>query len=127
MELFIGLWLLCGILAAVVGGAKGRSGCGWFIVGVLAGPLGLLAVVGMPVVPRAESVDASAFRKCPDCAETIMREARLCKHCGHRLTDVEIREAEAREAAAAERRSRQTVIKMGLLLALIVVVSIASN
>lgn len=127
MELFIGLWLLCGILAAVVGSAKGRSGCGWFIVGVLAGPLGLLAAVGMPVVSQGESGDASASRKCPACAETIKREARLCKHCGHSLTDTEIRTAEMREAAESEQRARQTVIKVGLLLALIAVAAIAAD
>ena len=98
MELFIGLWLLCGVLAAVVGGAKGRSGCAWFIVGVLAGPLGLLAAVGMPVVVQTENTDSGNFRKCPACAESIRREARLCKHCGHSLTDDELSAAEAREA-----------------------------
>lgn len=127
MEFFVGLWLLCGILTAVVGGAKGRSGCGWFIVGVLAGPLGLLAVVGMPVAAETQAGDAGASRKCPACAETIKREARLCKHCGHSLTDVEIHEAEARETAEAEQRSRQMVIKVGVLLALIVVASVASS
>jgi Uncharacterised protein family UPF0547 len=24
-------------------------------------------------------------RQCPDCAETILTEARVCKHCGYRF------------------------------------------
>lgn len=33
MEVFFAIWLLCGIGAAVVASSKGRSGCGWLIVG----------------------------------------------------------------------------------------------
>jgi hypothetical protein len=25
-------------------------------------------------------------KKCPDCAETVLAEARVCKHCGYRFT-----------------------------------------
>lgn len=31
--------------------------------------------------------DAGLF-KCPDCAETIKRDAKVCKHCGYRLTSI---------------------------------------
>jgi hypothetical protein len=30
-------------------------------------------------------------KKCPDCAEYIKLEARVCKHCGHRFSDGEVR------------------------------------
>ena len=26
-------------------------------------------------------------KKCPDCAELVLIEARVCKHCGHRFAD----------------------------------------
>ena len=29
-------------------------------------------------------------KKCPDCAEYIKLEARVCKHCGHRFSDEEV-------------------------------------
>lgn len=29
-------------------------------------------------------------KKCPQCAEVIKAEAKLCKHCGHKLTEAEI-------------------------------------
>lgn len=65
MEIFfvVGFWLLCGIGAAMIAQSKGRSGFGWFIAGVLFGPLALLTVgfmaPGRPateVSPAAEMV-----------------------------------------------------------------------
>jgi hypothetical protein len=43
MELFLGipLWLLFGILGAWIATTKGRSGCGWFLLCALLGPIGL--------------------------------------------------------------------------------------
>ena len=36
-------------------------------------------------VDRDASVQAKA-KKCPDCAETILADAKVCKHCGYRFT-----------------------------------------
>jgi hypothetical protein len=43
MELILGipLWFLFGILGAWIATTKGRSGCGWFLLCALTGPLGL--------------------------------------------------------------------------------------
>lgn len=51
MELLFGLpaWFLFGILGAWMATTKGRSGCGWFIVCGLLGPIGLLLAA---IVPR---------------------------------------------------------------------------
>lgn len=46
------LWLGCGFLAALVASSKRRSVAGWFLLGVLFGPLGLIASAGMAT--RAE-------------------------------------------------------------------------
>lgn len=44
MEFVIGLplWLLFGIIGAFMGTMKGRSGCGWFLLCALLGPIGLI-------------------------------------------------------------------------------------
>jgi hypothetical protein len=44
MELVIGmpLWLLFGIIGAWIATTKGRSGCAWFLVCALLGPIGLV-------------------------------------------------------------------------------------
>ena len=50
MEIAMGVWLLCGILAAMVANAKHRSVIGWLLLGTLTGIFGLLAIAGMPAL-----------------------------------------------------------------------------
>ena len=38
-----------------------------------------------PPVPRETQTTAEPTKKCPDCAETILLDARVCKHCGYRF------------------------------------------
>ena len=44
MELILGipLWLLFGVIGAWIATTKGRSGCGWFIICSILGPIGLI-------------------------------------------------------------------------------------
>lgn len=37
--------------------------------------------ISLPSLPRT----SPGRRKCPDCAETVLAEARVCKHCGYRF------------------------------------------
>ena len=50
------LWIICGIGAATIASSKGYSGCWWFVIGMLVGPLALLIVGFMaPVAAQAPS------------------------------------------------------------------------
>lgn len=107
MEIFIALiWLVCGIGAGMIAESKGRSGCGWFVVGVLLGPIALLIVGFMAPadaqqpqpVTQTTSIDPAAPRstddlvqrvKCPFCAELIMPEAKICRFCGRDIPNSE--------------------------------------
>ena len=89
MEALFAVWVLCGIAAMAIANAKGRSGCGWGLLGFLFGPLGLLAAAIMSPNARAKQsqadragIQSGDLVKCPACAELIKREARKCKHCG---------------------------------------------
>lgn len=51
MEIWIGLiviWVACGGFAAYLASEKSRSGAAWFLLGLLFGPLALIAAAGVP-------------------------------------------------------------------------------
>jgi len=45
----IPLWIVFGIIGAWIATTKGRSGCGWFLISALLGPIGLIIAA---IIPR---------------------------------------------------------------------------
>jgi len=88
MSLLI-IWGFFGFIAAVVAISKGRSGFGWFILGMLLGPFALVVAL-LPSrnlqPPMAASTPAADLVPCPECAEMIQRQARKCRFCGAAVT-----------------------------------------
>lgn len=90
------VWLIFSVVAGVIASAKGRSGFGYFVLSVFFSPLlGIVLaaalpslknrpaeIVVAPALPSTPEVDQTTHRRCPECAEYILREARKCKHCG---------------------------------------------
>jgi len=63
-------WVACALLGAIVGSAKQSSGAG-FVLGLLFGPLGVIAAFAM-----------DGRRQCPACAARLNQGARKCAACG---------------------------------------------
>lgn len=87
----VGAWLLFSIGVGVLAASFGRGGFLWFLLALVISPL--LAVVALLIAGRKRSAirdfsDAhpSTHVLCPDCAEPVRNEAKVCKHCGCRLT-----------------------------------------
>ncbi|WP_297896386.1 hypothetical protein [Shewanella sp.] len=84
MFMFLG-WLILAILVGVYANTKGRSGLGFFLLAVVFSPLigFIIALVISPVkgVIEANAIQSGEMKKCPDCAELVKAEAKICKHC----------------------------------------------
>jgi hypothetical protein len=86
MELAFG-WLIGAVVIGAIASARGRSGFGWFIFSMLLSPLlGLIMVALLPSLNEQAKPTPDTHVKCPDCRELVLKEARVCKHCGCRLT-----------------------------------------
>lgn len=85
---FFFIWLIIAIICGVVASSKGRSGIGWFLLGFLFSFFALILVALLPSLkgkPGEEVVSPGTHGKCPDCAEVVRLEAKVCKHCGKRF------------------------------------------
>ncbi|HEY5468317.1 MAG TPA: leucine-rich repeat protein [Coriobacteriia bacterium] len=95
---------LLALIPANIAKSKGRSFGLWWFYGWT---LFLVALIHSLLLPtndslaEAQALSSGESRKCPQCAELIRRDARVCRFCGYDLTP--ILEAEARRAAAQGR------------------------
>jgi len=74
---FLGIWVVCGIIAAMIGSKK-EQGCGGFIAGILLGPFGILLML----------FTKGNRKTCPFCKESIHAEAVVCPRCQRDVTPI---------------------------------------
>jgi hypothetical protein len=88
MTIFI-FWLMFSIACGIYASNRGRSGIGWFFIAMLISPLlGLIFVAVTKDLSKpnvAAQPGTSTHVKCPACAEFVLPEASVCKHCGTAL------------------------------------------
>jgi hypothetical protein len=80
-----------GTVASVgIGVYVAAVGAGLVLLASLFGPIPIAAANAVTPPSLAESRSyppppVEPTKKCPDCAETILRDAHVCKHCGYRF------------------------------------------
>jgi hypothetical protein len=83
-------WFLFAVAVGVYASKRGRSGFGWFLLSFLISPLlGMIFCVASKDLSKAGTGSEPSLAthvKCPACAEFVLPEAKVCKHCGHKLT-----------------------------------------
>jgi len=90
VEFAVFYFILC-IGIAIGANSRGRSAIGWFLLSLLISPLLSLIFLALASNLKAEAVTKAGqpspdtHVKCPDCAELVLNEARVCKHCGCKL------------------------------------------
>lgn len=96
---FLAFWVLFAIAIGIWAANKGRSSVAWILLALIISPLlaALFLAVSSDISPKpALAYDApkpETHVQCPDCAEFVRKEARVCKHCGCKLTPVALESA----------------------------------
>lgn len=112
-------WVLFAVAVGVFASNRGRSGFGWFFLSLVISPL-----LGLLFCAVSKNLNAPIFatipserthRKCPSCAELVLPEAIICKHCGRELSpDPMHQQREATKEKEAEAKG-QTDLIMGII------------
>lgn len=82
MELLLLVWIGSAVVCWIVANNKARFAGGWFLLGLILGPLVVLAAIALPSLEKdVNAPTAKTHVKCPDCRELVIAEAKVCKHC----------------------------------------------
>ena len=95
---------LFGLFGAAIAAGKNRSPALGFVLGAFLSLLGLIIVVLLPAATPTtpQAMRASGMKKCPDCAEPIRAEARVCRYCRHEFSEESIEELRRAYVAASQ-------------------------
>jgi predicted nucleic acid-binding Zn ribbon protein len=76
-------WVLFAFAVGVLAANRGRSALGWTLLSLVISPLlGLIFCLVSKDLTPANLPNESTHRRCPACAEFILPDAVVCKHCG---------------------------------------------
>lgn len=122
-------WFLFSIAAAIFANNRGRSGFAWFFIALVLSPILALLFLAVSKDLNAKALAAVPTEfthvRCPSCAEFVLPEAKVCKHCGGALpTEDNMQKKRIREQKETEANSNANLV-FGVLF-IIFLIAIAS-
>ena len=91
MEYIALIWVFSAIVAGAIANNKGRSGFGWFLLGLMFSVLAVIFVALLPskkapaMIVAGEAVTPETHIRCPTCKGFVHKEAAVCMHCKQAL------------------------------------------
>lgn len=123
---------ICGLIGIPIAKLRGRDEGEGFALGFFLGPIGwIIEAVQTDLKqsdPRQTATDGRPLQKCPYCAEMILVEAKICKHCGRDvppenaakiLAEKARKEAEDQAVIAAQTAEDNSFTKVLVLVVLV--------
>jgi hypothetical protein len=109
---YLFFWVSLAVAVGMFAGSRGRNGFGWFVLSMLISPLlgfifcavssNLKAGAALKLEKEAIPSDKTHLR-CPKCAEFVLPQATICKHCSAALTpDDQFKARQSQIAADAD-------------------------
>jgi hypothetical protein len=95
-QVLIAQAVLFGIISAVVANQKNRGPVQWFFLGLAFGVFGFIGSLIVSDVRADSGSESTSFdperqtKKCPDCAERIKLEARVCRYCNNEFLEAQV-------------------------------------
>jgi hypothetical protein len=92
----VAFWFICAVIAAIIASSRGRSGVGWFFLGLLISIFAIILVAILPskkvapVVVGGEVATPETHVRCPWCKGLVRKDASVCMHCRKELTPQQI-------------------------------------
>lgn len=128
MGIFIA-WVFFALCVGFFATNRGRGSGNWFVISLVFSPLlGLIILALLPNLenkaPVADGPTEKTHVKCIKCAEFVMPEASVCKHCGAELTPDSgyVMRIHRQDLVAKDEEQQNTVIGWSIIIGIGVVI-----
>lgn len=83
------VWVFGALLAGHMAYNKGRSQVLYIVIGLVLSPIVALLMISFsqpnPTALQEREIKKGILKRCPSCAEAILKAATVCKHCGRQV------------------------------------------